>query len=112
MFISPAYAQATGGAGVDIFGQLILLVPMFAIFYFLLIRPQQQRAKAHRELVAAVKRGDQVILSSGMLGKVTKAREGEPEVEVDIGSGSAVVVKVLRATISDIRNKTEAAKDA
>jgi preprotein translocase subunit YajC len=111
MFISPAYAQGAGGGG-DIFVQLLPLVAMFVIFYFLLIRPQQKRAQQHREMVAAVKRGDAVVLSSGILAKVTKAKEGDAEIEVDIGSNQATLVKVLRGTISDVRNKTEPAKDA
>jgi preprotein translocase subunit YajC len=111
MFITPAYAQGAGG-GNDILIQMLPLVAMFVIFYFLLIRPQQRRAQQHRDMVAQIKRGDSIVLSSGIIAKVTKAKEGEAEIEVDIGSNSATLVKVLRGTISDVRNKTEPAKDA
>lgn len=112
MFISPAYAQASGAGGSDILIQMVPLLAMFVIFYFLLIRPQQQRAKQHKDMVAAIKRGDQVVLASGIIGKVSKAREGEPEIEVDIGASNPTLVKVLRGTISDVRNKTDAPKAA
>ncbi len=106
MFISPAYAQ-TGASGSDMFLQLAPLLAMFVIFYFLLIRPQQARAKAHREMVAGIRRGDTVILASGMIGKVTKAKDGEAEIDVEIAKDT--VVKVLRGTISEVRGKGEPA---
>lgn len=109
MFISPAYAQGAPG-GSDMLIQLVPLLAMFVIFYFLLIRPQQARARQHREMVANIKKGDQVVLSAGIVGKVVKAREGDTEIEVEIAPG--VPVKVLRGTISDVRNKTTDAKAA
>jgi preprotein translocase subunit YajC len=107
MFISPAYAQAGGGA--DMFIQLVPLIAMFVIFYFLLIRPQQARQKQHKEMVAAIKRGDKVLLSSGIYGEVKKAREGDADVEVEIAKDT--VVRVLRSTISAVLNK-DASKEA
>ncbi len=109
MFISSAYAQAAGGASDAILQQLLLFVPLIAIFYFLLIRPQQKRAKEHKELIAGIRRGDQVILSSGILGKVKTAKEGDADIDVEIAPGT--VVKVIRATISGVRGKSDA-KDA
>jgi preprotein translocase subunit YajC len=109
MFITPAHAQAAGG-GADMFIQLVPLLAMFVIFYFLLIRPQQARAKQHREMVANIRRGDTVILASGIIGKVSKAKEGDSEIDVEIAKDT--VVKVLRGTISDVRGKGEPAKDA
>jgi preprotein translocase subunit YajC len=106
MFITPAYAQ-TGASGSDMFLQLAPLLAMFVIFYFLLIRPQQARAKAHREMVAGIRRGDTVILASGIIGKVTKAKDGEAEIDVEIAKDT--VVKVLRGTISEVRGKGEPA---
>lgn len=106
MFISPAYAQ-TGASGSDMFLQLAPLLAMFVIFYFLLIRPQQARAKAHREMVAGIRRGDTVILASGIIGKVTKAKDGEAEIDVEIAKDT--VVKVVRGTISEVRGKGEPA---
>jgi preprotein translocase subunit YajC len=109
MFISPAYAQGASGAS-DMLIQIVPLLAMFVIFYVLLIRPQQTRAKQHRALVANIKRGDTVILSSGIIGEVSKARDGDTEIEVKIAKDT--VVKVLRGTISDVRGKGEAPKDA
>ncbi len=108
MFISPAYAQGAPAAS-DMLIQIVPLLAMFVIFYVLLIRPQQTRAKQHRELVANIKRGDTVILSSGIIGEVAKARDGDTEIEVRIAKDT--VVKVLRGTISDVRGKGEAPKE-
>ena len=103
MIISPAYAQAAGAAGPGILGQLFPFILIFVVFYFLLIRPQQKRAKEHRQLVESMKRGDIVTTSGGIRGKVTKAAEGSETVEVEIASG--VSVEVVRATISEVRDK-------
>jgi preprotein translocase subunit YajC len=73
--------------------------------YFLLLRPQQQRAKKHQELIKAVKRGDTVVLSSGVIGKVFRVEDTEVQVEL----APNVVVKVVRAMISDVRVKGEPA---
>ena len=108
MFITPAYAQGLGG-GAEMFAQIVPIILMFVIFYFLLIRPQQQRAKKHQELVAGVRRGDNVILSGGIIGKVNRVREGDPEVDVEIAQGT--VIKVLRSAIADVRNKGEPVKE-
>ena len=70
--------------------QLMPLFLIFAIFYFLLIRPQQRRAKEHREMVAAVQRGDKIVSSGGVRGKVVKVI-GDTDVEVEISSGVNVV---------------------
>lgn len=72
MFITPAYAQGAPGGGSDFMLQLIPILLMFVIFYFLLIRPQQQRAKQHREMVNNIRRGDTVVTSGGIIGKVTR----------------------------------------
>jgi preprotein translocase subunit YajC len=113
MFISSAYAQTVGGGASDaIMQQLLLFIPLIAIFYFLLIRPQQKRAAEHKDLIAGIRRGDQVILASGILGKVKNAKDGETDIDVEIAPGT--VVKVIRATISGVRGKTDGkdAKDA
>ena len=88
MFISPAYAQAAGDAGGG-FATILPLVLIFAVFYFLLIRPQQKKAKVHREMLGAISRGDRVITGGGIMGKVTKVVNGE-ELAVEI----AEVIKV------------------
>jgi preprotein translocase subunit YajC len=109
MFISPAYAQGIGG-GTDMFVQFVPIVLMFVIFYFLLLRPQQQKVKAHREMVSNVRRGDTVVTAGGIIGKVTKVKD-ETEVEVEIADN--IRVRVIKATITDVRAKGETtAKDA
>jgi preprotein translocase subunit YajC len=99
--ISPAYAQSLGGgstmASLTQFAPLILI---FGVFYFILIRPQQQKQKALKASVAAMKRGDRVITAGGILGVVQKLREGTNEVEVEIAPN--VRVTVLKETISSI----------
>ena len=100
-FISPAYAQS-GGEGGSIFGALLPFLLIFVVFYFLLIRPQQKRARQHQEMVASLKRGDFVVTAGGINGKVTKATEGSDSVDVEIASG--VVVSVLRGSISQKRD--------
>src|SRR5262245_19159084 len=81
MLIRPAFAQAAGG-GSDFSIQRVPILLMFVIFYLLLLRPQQQRAKAHREMVANLRRGDTVVTSGGIIGKVTKVRD-DSEIEVE-----------------------------
>jgi preprotein translocase subunit YajC len=102
LFATPAFAQATGAAqGGGFLIQILPLVGMVVLFYFLLIRPQQKRMKQHRDMVAAVKRGDQVVLSSGIIGKVSKVDEAEVQVEIAQG----VNVKVVKSMISDVRTR-------
>ena len=87
--------------------QFILLGLIFAIMYFLLIRPQQKKMKEHQAMVAALRRGDQVVTQGGLIGKVTKVKDGENEVEVELADG--VKVRVVQSTIAQVRNKTEPA---
>lgn len=89
-------------------GSLIPLILIFGIMYFLLIRPQQKKLKEHQAMVAALRRGDQVVTQGGIKGKVTKVKDSENEVEVEIASG--VTVKVVQSTIANVVNKTEPAK--
>lgn len=89
--------------------QFAPLVLIFVVFYFLLIRPQQQRQKELKRELNSLKRGDRVVTAGGILGTVQKLREGSNEVEVEIAPG--VRVMVLRETISSIL-KTTAANDA
>jgi preprotein translocase subunit YajC len=108
MIISPAYAQ-TGGASDPFTGLLIPMLVMILIFYFLVIRPQQQRAKSHRELVDKVRRGDTVITSGGFIGKVIKASDNSDEIEVELSE--AMRVRVLKSTLMDVRAKGEPVKE-
>ncbi len=108
MFATPAYAQAAGdaaGAGA-LTSMLIPMILVFAIMYFLIIRPQQKQVKAHKAMVEALRRGDQVVTQGGIVGKVSKVQE-DGMVEVEIAEG--VKVKVLRHTIASVLNKTEPA---
>jgi preprotein translocase subunit YajC len=105
--ITPAFAQAAPSAGGgDILMQMLPFVLIFVIMYFLLIRPQQKRVKTHQEMIKNVRRGDVVILNSGMIAKVTKIID-DAEAEVEIADG--VKVKVIKSMIADVRSKTEPA---
>lgn len=107
MFISPAYAQAGGGGGGDMLVQLLPLVLIFAVFWFFLIRPQQKRAKEHREMVANVQRGDQIVTAGGLMGRVTKVID-DNTVQVEIAEN--VRVRVVRGTLSNVTSRGEPAK--
>ena len=85
--------------------QLMPLFLIFAIFYFLLIRPQQRRAKEHKEMVAAVQRGDKIVSSGGIRGKVMKVI-GDTDVEVEISSGVNVVI--IKSTIAEVERDSSA----
>jgi preprotein translocase subunit YajC len=108
MFATPAFAQATDAApgGAAVFAQFLPIILIFVIFYFLLIRPQQKKMKEHRAMVEALRRGDQVVTSGGIVAKVSKVQE-DGMVEVEIADG--VKVKVLKHTITTVLNKTEPA---
>ncbi len=105
MLISPAYAQAAGAPANDIFVSMMPLLLIFVVFYFLLIRPQQRRMKAHKEMIGAVKRGDTVVLSSGIVGKVTAV--GDTEATVEIAPNTPV--KVVKGMIGEVRVRGEPA---
>lgn len=107
MFVTPAYAQAAGGAGAGI-AQFLPIVLIFGIVYFLMIRPQQKRVKEHKAMVEALRRGDQVITQGGLIGKVVKVKE-DNEIEVELAEG--VKVRVVKSTIAQVTSKTEPAKD-
>jgi preprotein translocase subunit YajC len=87
--------------------QFVPLILIFAIMYFLLIRPQQKKLKQHQAMVAALRRGDQVVTQGGIIGKVVKVKE-DGEVEVEIADG--VKVRVVQSTIATVMSKTEPAK--
>lgn len=107
MFVTPAFAQTAGSAGAGTaLVQFVPLILIFVIMYFLLLRPQQKKLKDHRAMVEALRRGDQVVTSGGIIGKVSKVKE-DGEVEVEIAEG--VRVRVVKSTISQVLNKTEPA---
>jgi preprotein translocase subunit YajC len=106
-FATPAFAQtAAGGGGAfgpDMLQALALPAALFALFYFMILRPQQARMKKHQQMLAAVKKGDTVVLSSGVIGKVSKVEDAE--LGVDIATG--VNIKVVRSMVSEVRAKGE-----
>jgi preprotein translocase subunit YajC len=109
MFATPAFAS-TAGAAADggLTATLLQFLPfilIFVLFWFLLIRPQQKRVKEHQAMVAGVKRGDTVVLSNGMIGKVTRVEDAEAMVEIAQG----VNVRVVKSMVAEVRNRTEIA---
>jgi preprotein translocase subunit YajC len=104
MIISPAFAQsggfAEGGLG------LMPIILVMVIFYFLLIRPQQKRAKQHKEMLSALKRGDKIVTNGGLTGTIIKAVDDSETIEVEIAKD--VKVNVVRTMIADVRGKTDA----
>ncbi len=108
MFVTPAYAQGLPSFGGD--GMLMQLLPfvlIFVIMYFLILRPQQKRAKEHQELIKNLRRGDTVITTGGLVGKVTKVVDDE-QVEMEIADG--VRVRQVRSMVSGVRAKGEPVK--
>ncbi len=109
MLITPAFAQSAtngGGAG-DILGTVMLFLPLIAIWYFLIIRPQQTQMKKHREMIDSLRRGDNIVTNGGLIGKITKV--GDDELQVEIADG--VKVRVARGSVAKLREKTEPVKD-
>jgi preprotein translocase subunit YajC len=111
MFITPAYAQAAGGAAGagSAFASFMPLILIFAIMYFLLIRPQQKKMKDLKSMVEALRKGDQVLTQGGIIGKVHRVGD-DGVLDVEIADG--VKVKVLKHTIVQVMNKTEPASAA
>ena len=110
MFISPAYAQGSlfGGGNADMITSLLPFVLIFVIMYFLILRPQQKRVKQHAEMVKNVRKGDTVITSGGLVGRVTKVVDDD-QVEIEVADG--VRVRQMRSMVSDVRAKGEPVKD-
>ncbi len=107
MFISQAWAQSGGAGGGDFLVQLFPLVLIFVVFYFLLIRPQQAKLRAQREMLAGVKRGDRVVTGGGIIGLVTKVIS-DNEVQVELADG--VRVRIIKQTITDIVARGESVR--
>ena len=109
MFVSPAFAQGAAESQQDPFGFLIMMVLIFVVFYFLLIRPQQKKVKDHKAMLGAIRRGDRVVTGGGIVGMVTKVID-DNEVTVEIAPD--IKVRVQRALISAVMAKTEPVKPA
>jgi preprotein translocase subunit YajC len=101
---APAASSPMGG-GLDI---ILLFVPMLVVFYFLIFRPQRQQLKKREEILKNIRRGDQIVLGGGIVGKVTKVID-DAELEAEIAEG--VKVRVVRANISEVRVKSEPVKE-
>jgi preprotein translocase subunit YajC len=110
MFITPAYAQAAGGpaaqgGGLAAFISFAPLILVFAVFWLLMIRPQQQRVKALQRAIDAVKKGDNVVTGGGILGKVTRVEDSQVEVEIAPNTR----IRVLKATLTEVINPNSTA---
>lgn len=108
MLISPAFAQGSPLGGDSMLVSLLPFVLIFVIMYFLILRPQQKRVKQHQEMVKNLRRGDTVVTSGGLIGKVTKVVD-EEKIEVEIGEG--VRVQQARQMIAEVRAKGEPVKE-
>ena len=110
MLISPAYAQGGPAFGGDMLTSLLPFVLIFVIMYLLILRPQQKRQKQHQEMLKNIRRGDTVITSGGLVGKITKKIDDDAtEIEIEIADG--LRVRQLRSMIADVRVKGEPVKD-
>ena len=104
MLISPAYAQSPLGGSTDMLTSLLPFVLIFVIMYFLILRPQQKRVKQHAEMVKNVRKGDTVVTSGGLVGRVTKVVDDD-QIEVELAEG--VRVRQMRSMVADVRAKGE-----
>ena len=101
MLISTAYAQdAAAGGATGMVMQFAPLILIFVVFYFLLIRPQQKKAKEHRDMLGTLKRGDRIVTAGGIVGKITSVKDGSDEIETEIAPN--VRVTVVRGTIASV----------
>ena len=105
MFVTPAYAQAApGGGGGELLVSILPFIAIFAIMWFLIIRPQRQAAAKRTQMLSNIRRNDTIVTGGGVVGKVTKVVD-DGEVEVQIAPN--VKVRVLRAMIAEVRVKGE-----
>lgn len=109
MFSTAAYAQSAAQSMDPLGGLLIPMLAMLLIFYFLVIRPQSKRADDQRQKVNGVRRGDTVVTSGGMVGRVTKASDTSDEIEVELADN--LKVRLIKSTLMDVRSKGEPVKD-
>ena len=101
MFMSEAWAQAAGGAAGGGFESIFLIVAMFGVLYFLMIRPQMKRAKEHKTMVEALQKGDEVVTAGGVLGRISKVGEGYLSVEI----APNVEIQVQRSAVQTVLPK-------
>lgn len=113
IFITPAFAQTAAAApgGYDQILQYVTLFgPILIIMYFMVLRPQQKRAKDQADLIKNIRRGDSIVTTGGLIGKVTKVVDDANELEIEIAPN--VRVRVARPMVADVRSKGEPVKDA
>ena len=109
MLVTEAYAQTGAvGGGADMLIQFLPFVLIFVIMYFLILRPQRQKQQRHKEMIANVRRGDTIVTTGGLIGKVVKVVD-EGEVQVELAEG--VKVRVVRGMIAEVRAKGEPVKE-
>ncbi len=111
MFTTPAFAQTMGGSAGGASDILLQIAPfglIFVIMYFLVLRPQQKKARDHSDLIKNIRRGDSIVTSGGIIGKVTKVID-DAEIELEIAQN--VRVRVARPMIADVRSKAEPVKE-
>jgi preprotein translocase subunit YajC len=110
MFTTPAFAQAPSifGGGDNMLVSLLPFILIFVIMYFLILRPQQKRQKQHQEMVKNVRRGDTVVTSGGLIGKITKVVDDD-QIEVEVADG--VRIRQMRSMVADVRAKGEPVKE-
>jgi len=108
MFITPAYAQTSPGGDSGFLIQLVPFILIFIILYFLIIRPQQRRTKEHQAMIGAIRRGDTIVTSGGLIGRVVKVID-DRELFVEIAAN--VKVKISRGSIAEVRTKGEPVKE-
>jgi preprotein translocase subunit YajC len=101
MLVSEAWAQAAGGTGGGGFESILLIVAMFAVLYFLMIRPQMKRAKEHRAMVDALQKGDEVITAGGILGRISKVSEAYLSLEI----ANNIEIQVQRTAVQTVLPK-------
>jgi len=108
MLISPAFAQASPGGSDLLTSFLLPMILVFVIFYFLMLRPQQKRVKQHQEMIKNMRRGDTVVTSGGLIGKVTKVVDDD-QIEIEIADD--IRVRQMRSMVADVRAKGEPVKE-
>ncbi|MFT4100975.1 MAG: preprotein translocase subunit YajC [Burkholderiaceae bacterium] len=102
MLISEAYAQSAGASAQGQLVQFLPIILMFVVLYFLMIRPQMKRAKETRAMIEALKKGDEVVTSGGIIGKITKVTDGYITLEVARQGGDAVEMTFQRAAVQTL----------
>jgi preprotein translocase subunit YajC len=107
MFVTPAFAQGSPLGGDNMLISLLPFILIFVIMYFLILRPQQKRVKSHQEMVKNLRRGDTVITSGGLVGKVTKVFDDE-QIEVEIAED--IRIRQMRQMVAEVRTKGEPVK--